>query len=171
MNTRFSGLVLLFIVSGFFETVFSEKFENLDELTIAQPLDLSVWFQDDYSMETALFGTWQIESGDRISIFPMPMASNACLIQISNRMVPGFLFEIGGNHYVVVGDNASESLKLSPRIFKYSLMNQASDLEVSNVFSENQYQEIENPDTLVKMVLALSGESRTCASIYKYHRI
>ncbi len=123
-----------------------------DEVTVAEPFCVSQWLSNDTAFEPEIFGEWELNGGDSLRIHPLPMASNSCLIELDRRMVPGFLFEVDGLRYVVVGKEVSENLEFIPHVLRYQLSDDSHSLEVTSIVVTTGLGIVENPEALFQML-------------------
>lgn len=101
-----------------------------EEITIVENLDIQDWFSVEHTVETPLYGTWEKDDLTKIAIRSFPLSPNSCLVEVNNRLVPGFVFAVGEQRFLAVGANASEQLQLQPTVYRYSLGNAGHSLSL-----------------------------------------
>lgn len=118
-----------------------------DEVTIAQPLELQAWLSDSTALRDELLGKWTSDSSQILEIYPLPIAGNTVLVSLRERIVPGFLTEVEGARFLVIGDMASEALELMPRVFQVSDAN-ASRVYLVEVIQDTPRSALGDPEAL-----------------------
>jgi hypothetical protein len=120
-SKQISSLIIPFVLTGIVMGTSSARMPETIEadVTVAQALDLSSWYQDGVNAGGELVGTWAAGEGevDSLQILPFPVADNAVLVSRGNRLVPAFLRTIEGQDWLVVASGASEQFEMIPELW------------------------------------------------------
>lgn len=141
------------------------------EYTIAQPLTLDEWFSDSTTVEPSLFGEWQMTSGETLSILPLPVAANTCLVSHETRLVPGFFFELEGERFLIIGDQASEDLRLIPTVYRFEITKDLGEIEFTQLDLGFEDGVVSSPEMLKERLVEIAADGSGESQKKRFHRI
>lgn len=123
-----------------------------EDVTRAEPLDLSVWMSNDVEANPLLVGKWDTETLGVIQISTTPVAKNTYFVQTEERIVPCFQIDVKDQHYIVIGTHASEDLELIPQVYRYSISGDEDLVEMQKLEANQMDGAFRNVDAFIQFV-------------------
>lgn len=154
---RFATAVLCLLASVAWVSATAEL--ESEELTIVQPMDVQAWIRDSAGLREQLLGSWSHNSEHAFEIYAFPLAENAVLVSLLKRMVPGFLTEVEGESFLVLGDQASEQLELMPRVFQIVNTDAPVSVRLMEVVSPRSREAFATPEALKQWLEREAGSA------------
>lgn len=144
-----------------------------EEITIVENLDVQDWFSVEHTVEASLYGTWEKDDLTKIAIRSFPLSPNSCLVEVNNRLVPGFVFAVGEQRFLAVGANASEQLQLQPTVYRYSLGDAGHSLSMTelNLDLDDEPVAFAGIEELSKVIIGGNELSLTSDGMLNFRRI